>query len=149
MWHKKQSLPVSNLFYQPPPSPCLPPVWPPPPKPTGPWQPLSPSSAPLLCIVVTVQIYLSRSAKRTGTSGSLAASAVTYRSATDPQQQTSESGKASAARKASGAKVPSVRKPPSISLQLRKSGSLSSYSLDTPSYRSPVKSPSQYFQICY
>lgn len=112
-----------------------------------------PSSAPLLLspiyIIVTVQIYLSRSAKRTGTSGSPAASSVTSRSATNPRQ-TSEISKASTARKAGAAKVPPVRKTPSFSLQLRKSGSLSSYSpLDTPSYRSPIKSPSQYFQICY
>lgn len=41
-----------------------------------------------------------------------------------------------------------------LNLRLRKSGSLLASSaldtaLDTPSYRSPVKSPSQYFQICY
>ncbi|KAE8289682.1 Echinoderm microtubule-associated protein-like 1 [Larimichthys crocea] len=98
---------------------------------------------------VTVQIYLSRSAKRTGTSGKPVASAITARSATNPQQ-TSESNKASMAKKGGPAKVPAARKTPNFSIQLRKSGSLSSYSpLDTPSYRSPIKSPSQYFQICY
>ena len=103
-------------------------------------------------IIVTVQIYLSRSAKRTVTSGSPAASPVTARSANNPQQ-TSESSKAGVARKGGAAKMPAVRKTPSFNLHLRKSGSLSSYSpldtLDTPSYRSPIKSPSQYFQICY
>lgn len=113
----------------------------------------SPPSAPLLLssiyIIVTVQIYLSRSAKRTGTGGSPVASAVTLRPATNPQQ-TSESSKAGTARKGGASKAPPARKTPSFSLQLRKSGSLSSYSpLDTPSYRSPIKSPSQYFQICY
>lgn len=117
----------------------------------------SPSSAlcPLLSppsTIVTVQIYLNCSAKRTGTSGSpvASASAVTARSAANPRQ-TPESSKASTARKSgSAAKVPPIRKPPNFNLQLRKSGSLSSYSaLDTPSYRSPIKSPSQYFQICY
>lgn len=99
--------------------------------------------------IVTVQIYLIRSAKRKGTSGSPAASAVTARSATNPQQ-TSESSRAGTPRKGGAAKVPPARKPPNFNLQLRKSGSLSSYSpLDTPSYRSPIKSPSQYFQICY
>uniref|UniRef100_A0AAQ5YQF8 HELP domain-containing protein n=1 Tax=Amphiprion ocellaris TaxID=80972 RepID=A0AAQ5YQF8_AMPOC len=60
------------------------------------------------------------------------------------------SSRAFVARKGGAAKVSTVRKTPSFNLQLRKSGSLSSYSpLDTPSYRSPIKSPSQYFQICY
>ncbi|KAG9336317.1 hypothetical protein JZ751_002664 [Albula glossodonta] len=37
-----------------------------------------------------------------------------------------------------------------FSLPLRKSPSQTSYTpLDTPSYKSPIKSPSQYFQICY
>lgn len=104
---------------------------------------------PPIYIIVTVQIYLSRSAKRTGTSGKPVASAITARSATNPQQ-TSESSKASMAKKGGPAKVPAARKTPNFSIQLRKSGSLSSYSpLDTPSYRSPIKSPSQYFQICY
>ena len=111
-------------------------------------------SAPLLLsliyVLVTVQIYLSRSAKRTATGGSLAASTVTARSATSPQL-TAESSKASTARRVGTAsKVPPARKTPSLNIQLRKTGSLSSYSpLDTPSYRSPIKSPSQYFQICY
>ena len=104
----------------------------------------------LIYVLVTVQIYLSRSAKRTATGGSLAASTVTARSATSPQL-TAESSKASTARRVGTAsKVPPARKTPSLNIQLRKTGSLSSYSpLDTPSYRSPIKSPSQYFQICY
>lgn len=161
MWHNKQPLHLFNLFYQPPPpftflapSPCL--------SPFGPFHPTGlDKPPPLLSIIgssalfprphyiVTVQIYLSRSAKRTGTSGSPTASSVTARSATSPQQ-TSQSSKAGMARKGGAVKVPPVRKPPSFNLQLKKSGSLSSFSsLDTPSYRSPIKSPSQYFQICY
>lgn len=106
------------------------------------------SNTPLLLspvyIIVTVQLYLSHSAKRTGTSGSPAAPAVKARSAANHQQNV-ESSKAGTARKGGA-----TRKTPSCSLQLRKSGSLSSYcSIDTPSYVSPVKSPSQYFQICY
>uniref|UniRef100_A0A4W6FBR8 EMAP like 1 n=1 Tax=Lates calcarifer TaxID=8187 RepID=A0A4W6FBR8_LATCA len=96
-----------------------------------------------------IQIYLSRSAKQRGTSGSPAASAVTSRSAASPKQ-TSESGRASVARKAGAARVPPVRKTPSFDLQLRKSGSLSSYSaLDTPSYRSPLKSPKEGYVKMY
>lgn len=105
--------------------------------------------SPPVYIIVTVQIYLSRSARRKGASGSPAAASVTARSATGPQQ-TSDSSKAGVARKGGAGKVPRARKHPSFNLQLKKSGSLSSYSsLDTPSYRSPIKSPSQYFQICY
>uniref|UniRef100_A0A8C4HTX0 EMAP like 1 n=1 Tax=Dicentrarchus labrax TaxID=13489 RepID=A0A8C4HTX0_DICLA len=111
------------------------------------------SLAPLLLspiyIIVTVQIYLSRSAKRTGSTGSPAASAVTARTATS-SQQTSESRKASMARKSGAAKVPPVRKTPNFNLQLRKSGSLSSYTpLDTPSYRSPIKSPKEGYVKMY
>lgn len=128
-------------------------IWPrhpttaaPSPSPTAPLL----SSPSHLYIIVTVQIYLSRSTKPTGSKSSPAASAVSARSAANPQH-TSESCKASVpAKKGGGAKVSTVRKAPNFSLQLRKSGSLSSYApLDTPSYCSPIKSPSQYFQICY
>uniref|UniRef100_A0A3Q3KMA9 EMAP like 1 n=1 Tax=Mastacembelus armatus TaxID=205130 RepID=A0A3Q3KMA9_9TELE len=97
---------------------------------------------------VTVQIYLSRPAKQTGTGNSPAASAVKAHSAANPQQIL-ESSKASMARKGGATKGPPVRKTPSFSIQLRKSGSLPYSPLDTPSYCSPIKSPSQYFQIFY
>lgn len=117
----------------------------------GPLHPTDPDNfhhpsalVPPIYIIVTVQIYLSRSAKQTGTSGAPMALAVTARSATS-RQQTLESSKPGTARKGAA-----TRKTPSFSLQLKKPGRLSSYSsLDTPSYCSPIKSPSQYFQICY
>ncbi|TNN84249.1 Echinoderm microtubule-associated protein-like 1 [Liparis tanakae] len=57
---------------------------------------------PPVYVLVTVQIYLSRSAKRKGTSGGPAAAAsVTARSATGPQP-TSDSSKAGGARKEEG-----------------------------------------------
>lgn len=100
-----------------------------------------PTAAPLsnpVCAIVTVQIYLSRSATRTESSGGAVAPAVTVRAAAGHHQTTGSST----------AGWP--RKTPAFKLHLRKSGSLLSYSqLDAPSYRSPVKSPSQYFQICY
>lgn len=115
--------------------------------PDWPQQPSPPPlfrSCPPIRAVVTVQIYLSCSAQPTESSGGPVAPAVTARAAAGPRQ-TTESSKAGSSRK-SGA----GRKTPSFNLHLRKSGSLLSYSsLDTPSYRSPVKSPSQYFQICY
>lgn len=95
-----------------------------------------------VCIIVTVQLYLSH--KRTESSGGPAAPAATPTLAVT-RQQALAAGRAAKARKGIGG-----RKMPSFSLQLRNSASLSSNcSLDTPSYRSPVKSPSQYFQICY
>lgn len=101
--------------------------------------------------LVTMQIYLSCSAKRTDASGSPVASAPVARSAARPRRhQIPDSSKARMATKSSAAKARTVRKTPSFSLQLRKSGSLSTHSpLDTPTYHSPVKSSSQYFQICY
>lgn len=150
MWHKSsRHTCLSNSTDFPHPLHVLPltPAWPcsAPLHPTG----LDNSPPPPLllfpvCIIVTVQLYLSHSAKRTESSGGPAATAVTPRLAAD-RQQTLASGRGSKVRKGCG-----TRKTPSFSLQLRNSGSLSSYcSLDTPSYRSPVKSPSQYFQICY
>uniref|UniRef100_A0A8C9YJP1 EMAP like 1 n=1 Tax=Sander lucioperca TaxID=283035 RepID=A0A8C9YJP1_SANLU len=98
---------------------------------------------------VTVQIYLSHSAKRTGTSGSPPASSVEARPATSPQQ-TSDSSKAGMARKGGATKVPPVRKTLNFNLPLRKSGSLSSYSpIDTQSYRSPIKSPKEGYVKMY
>lgn len=132
-----------------------PPTRPPPDPPFGPLRPAGLDDCPPLpsllffpvCIVVTVQLYLSH--KRTESSGGggggvPAAPAATATLAATRQQALAAS-RAAKARKGTGS-----AKTPSFSLQLRKSGSLSSYcSLDTPSYRSPVKSPSQYFQICY
>lgn len=148
----QKSFHLSNLFYQPPPpstflnsSSCLP-------HPTEPDNLHHPCISSVLFpvyIIVTVQICLSHSAKRTGTGTTPVASVVKTCSAADPQQ-IAESSKASMTRKGGAAKAPCFRKTPNFSLQLRKPGSLSSYSpLDTPSYRSPIKSPSQYFQICY
>lgn len=137
------ALHLSNLFYQPPPNfaflashPCL--------TSLGPLHPTAPLLLSPIYVIVTVQLYLSHSTKRTGTSSCPTAPAVKARSAAN-RQQNLESSKAGTARKGGA-----TRKTPSFSLQLRKSGSLSSYcSIDTPSYVSPVKSPSQYFQICY
>lgn len=116
--------------------------------PDWPQQPSPPSlfrSWPPIRAVVTVQIYLSGSAQPKESSGGPVAPAVTARAAAG-RRQTPESSKAAGSSRKSGA----GRKTPSFNLHLRKSGSLLSYSsLDTPSYRSPVKSPSQYFQICY
>ncbi|CAB1330576.1 unnamed protein product, partial [Coregonus sp. 'balchen'] len=94
---------------------------------------------------VTVQIYLTRPSKRTGTAEapkSCVAALSGRSSAPHTPDSKSESDKS--------VRSTGVRKTPTFTIPLRKSVSQSSYSpLDTPSYRSPVKSPSQYFQIWY
>ncbi|MED6251369.1 hypothetical protein ATANTOWER_029558 [Ataeniobius toweri] len=95
--------------------------------------------------VVTVQIYLGPSAQQRGTSRGPAALALTARLDTN-LRLISESCRASEAGKGCTTVVSSVRKSPNCALLLM-SESLSS--LYTPIYWSPVKSPSQYFQICY
>lgn len=91
---------------------------------------------------VTVQIYLHRPSKRTGsTEPPKSASAVPSQSTNTPSEAKVLSERA--ARLAS-------RKVPPFTLPLRKCTSQFAHSpLDMPSYRSPIKSPSQYFQICY
>lgn len=131
---------LSNICYWLPPNPSSWPLFHNPPSLYNPHGPPTP---------VTVQIYLSRCATPTGTRGSAPASAIVARSAAS-LCQSPESIKARMARKRAAARVPPVRKTPSVSFQLRKTGNQSAhYGLNTPSYRGPIKSPSQYFQICY
>uniref|UniRef100_A0A4W5KUI0 EMAP like 1 n=1 Tax=Hucho hucho TaxID=62062 RepID=A0A4W5KUI0_9TELE len=97
---------------------------------------------------MTMQIYLSPQTKRTGSS-EVAKSATTVpnsrptRAPTPPQTKgvppTSDRTK------------PKTRKtPPAFTLPLQKSTNQNTYSpLDTFNYKSPLKSPSHYFQICY
>ncbi|CAB1334876.1 unnamed protein product, partial [Coregonus sp. 'balchen'] len=98
---------------------------------------------------ITVQIYLARPSKRTGTAEAPKsnAAAVSGRSSAPPTAPDSKSASDKSV-KSNG-----VRKTPTFALPLRKSVSQSSYTpyspLDTQSYKSPIKSPSQYFQIWY
>lgn len=107
---------------------------------------LAPLQFYYLTYLVTVQIYLAHLSKRTGTAEApkSTAAAMSGRSSAPPTAPDSKS----ASVKSNG-----VRKTPTFALPLRKSVSQSSYTpyspLDKPSYRSPIKSPSQYFQICY
>lgn len=110
-----------------------------------PW--FCPGHTPPLC-PVTVQLYLGRSAalaQKKPSAGSVSWS-VPGRSASGPRH-TLDSGRVRGPRQNAVSRPPAVRKPPSFSPPLRQSGSYSP--LDTPSYCSPLKSPSQYFQICY
>lgn len=89
--------------------------------------------------LVTMQIYLSPLTRKTGSSedAKLAARVPTSSGST-------------ARPPAQGGSRPQGRKtPPSISLKLKKATSSQQAVQDECVYKSPVKSPSQYFQICY
>ncbi|XP_060720997.1 echinoderm microtubule-associated protein-like 1 isoform X1 [Tachysurus vachellii] len=86
---------------------------------------------------VTMQIYLSHPAKKTGPTENAVAIPV-WPSVCSPDKAASDKKK-----------VGAVKKPP-CSLSLHRSTCQSPFSpADTPIYKSPLKSPSQYFQICY
>lgn len=89
--------------------------------------------------LVTMQIYLSPLTRKTGSSedAKLAARVPTSSGST-------------ARPPAQGGSRPQGRKtPPSISLKLKKTTSSQQVVQDECLYKSPIKSPSQYFQICY
>uniref|UniRef100_A0A668V0U1 EMAP like 1 n=1 Tax=Oreochromis aureus TaxID=47969 RepID=A0A668V0U1_OREAU len=91
---------------------------------------------------VTMQIYLSPLTRKTGSSeAAKSASAVPTHSvpAPAPNRPQAKGGGKPEARKAT----------PSFTLNLQKTSSGQSATHDTSSYKSPIKSPSQYFQICY
>ncbi|XP_063324089.1 echinoderm microtubule-associated protein-like 1 isoform X1 [Pelmatolapia mariae] len=91
---------------------------------------------------VTMQIYLSPLTRKTGSSeAAKSASAVPAHSgpAPAPNRPQAKGGGKPEARKAT----------PSFTLNLQKTSSGQSAPHDTSSYKSPIKSPSQYFQICY
>lgn len=93
--------------------------------------------------LVTMQIYLSRPAKKTGPPENTVATAV--QPSMCPPVSGPPPGKAASDKR----KVGAVKKPPST-LSLHRSTCQSPFSpADTPIYKSPIKSPSQYFQICY
>lgn len=89
-----------------------------------------------------MQIYLSPLTRKTGSSeAAKSASAVPAHSepAPTPNRPQAKRGGKPEARKAT----------PSFTLNFQKTSSGQSAPHDTSSYKSPIKSPSQYFQICY
>lgn len=92
--------------------------------------------------LVTVQIYLHRPSKRTGSAEPpKSTSTVPSQSANTPPEAKILPDRA--------ARLGSQKIPP-FTLPLRKCTSQSVHTpLDMTTYRSPIKSPSQYFQICY
>lgn len=94
--------------------------------------------------LVTMQIFLSPLPKRTGFTKTAVATAMlpsVYPPASGPPPVKAASEKTKAR----------ARKKPAIALPLQqKSPCESPFSpISTPTYKSPTKSPSQYFQICY
>lgn len=88
--------------------------------------------------LVTMQIYLSPHPKRTGSS-EIAKSASEVPTNTVADNAQSKEGGRNEANKP----------PPSFTLNLQKTSSSHRTQQDKSSYKSPTKSPSQYFQICY
>lgn len=89
--------------------------------------------------LVTMQIYLSPLTRKTGSSedAKLAARVPT------------SSGSTAKPHAKGGGKPQGRKTPPSFSLNLKKNTNSQHTVQDECVYKSPVKSPSQYFQICY
>ncbi|XP_034755833.1 echinoderm microtubule-associated protein-like 1 isoform X2 [Etheostoma cragini] len=91
---------------------------------------------------VTMQIYLSPLTRKTGSS----------ETAKSPAAVPANSGPTATPNhpQARGGSKPEGKKTtPSFTLNLQKTTTSQSTAQDTSSYKSPLKSPSQYFQICY
>ncbi|XP_030628001.1 putative protein TPRXL [Chanos chanos] len=92
---------------------------------------------------VTMQIFLSPLSRRTGSSEP--AVAITIQPNTSPPNSGSSQTKG-----VSDKTKATVQKNPEFTLLMQKTSCrCPSSPVDNPSYKSPVKSPSQYFQICY
>ncbi|XP_019947197.2 echinoderm microtubule-associated protein-like 1 isoform X2 [Paralichthys olivaceus] len=91
---------------------------------------------------VTMQIYLSPQARKTGSSE-------TTKSAPVVPAGSGPSVVPGNPQMRGGSKTEKRRSTPSLTLNLQKTTTSQSTHQDTSSYKSPLKSPSQYFQICY
>lgn len=94
--------------------------------------------------LVTMQIYLSPLARKTGSSeeGQFATTVPAGGGGLPPAHQS----------KAAGGKTQGRKSSPTFTLNLQKSTNIQSQSAaaqEECGYKSPIKSPSQYFQICY
>ncbi|KAM8827101.1 uncharacterized protein ACB058_020153 isoform 2-T2 [Synchiropus picturatus] len=92
---------------------------------------------------VTMQIYLSPLTKKTGSSET-AKHAATVPANSGPSEPAQVKPQVKEATKPE-----SKKKSPSFTLNLEKTTTNRSTQQDPTSYKSPLKSPSQYFQICY
>nr|XP_046230090.1 echinoderm microtubule-associated protein-like 1 [Scatophagus argus] len=88
---------------------------------------------------VTMQIYLSPLTRKTGSS-EIAKSAAMVPDHSRPMATPQTKG---------GSKPQARKATPSFTLNLQKTATSQNTAQDTSNYKSPIKSPSQYFQICY
>ncbi|XP_034436288.1 echinoderm microtubule-associated protein-like 1 isoform X1 [Hippoglossus hippoglossus] len=91
---------------------------------------------------VTMQIYLSPQARKTGSSE-------TTKSASKVPTGSGPAAAPGNPQARGGGKTEKRRSTPSLTLNLQKTTTTQSTHQDTSSHKSPIKSPSQYFQICY
>uniref|UniRef100_A0A8C6T4K5 Echinoderm microtubule-associated protein-like 1 n=1 Tax=Neogobius melanostomus TaxID=47308 RepID=A0A8C6T4K5_9GOBI len=98
---------------------------------------------------VTMQIYLSPLAKKTGHSEAAKSSATVTTRGKPTNNATATPNRPGAKTGTGGAKGERKKEKFTLNLQKTSSGSSQSALQETSSYHSPVKSPSQYFQICY
>ncbi|XP_040920693.1 echinoderm microtubule-associated protein-like 1 [Toxotes jaculatrix] len=91
---------------------------------------------------VTMQIYLSPHARKTGSSE-------TAKSASAVPANSRPAGTPSNPQAKGGSKTETRKTTPSFTLNLQKTTTSMNTPQDTSNYKSPIKSPSQYFQICY
>ena len=89
--------------------------------------------------LVTMQIYLSPLARKTGSSEAAKSAAAVP----------ANSGPAAAPQAKVSSRPPGKKTTPSFTLNLQKTTSSQNAAQEVSSYKSPLKSPSQYFQICY
>ncbi|XP_063078714.1 echinoderm microtubule-associated protein-like 1 [Engraulis encrasicolus] len=102
---------------------------------------------------VTMQIYLSRLSKRTGSTEDIVTAAPVPSSHTEDPPPKSPPPKLTVVcdRIKPPPLKPSPQKSPAFPLPLYRAslGSSPCSPMETPPYKSPIKSPGQYFQICY
>lgn len=121
-------------------------VSPPPPSLSSPFYVCStPSLCPHLISplhLVTMQIYLSPLARKTGSSETAQSAATVPNDGGPAAAHNNPQAKI-------GTKPGTRKKNPSFTLNLQKTTSSQNAQQEPSSYKSPLKSPSQYFQICY
>ncbi|KAL2082161.1 hypothetical protein ACEWY4_021979 [Coilia grayii] len=103
---------------------------------------------------VTMQIYLSHLSRRTGSTEDVTPTPVPSNHSQPPPPKSPPTGVAAVCDRTKPAPLmPSPHQSPAFSLPLHRasyhSGSSPCSPMNTPPYKSPIKSPGQYFQICY
>ncbi|XP_052326694.1 uncharacterized protein LOC118398408 isoform X2 [Oncorhynchus keta] len=97
---------------------------------------------------VTMQIYLNPLTRRTGSSEAAKSAPMVpnSRPTRTPAPPQTKGGRPTSDR----TKLETCKTPPAFTLPLQKSTNQNTYSsMEMSNYKSPLKSPSQYFQICY